>query len=131
MPGFAHDDELGQPAGDASVRREGRNPAGRGIVAELQAALLPTALPVLPRARIAARYLVAGYGTTTRGRNGRLSATDKAKNKAQEMKGKAKEAAGKAVGNERLEAEGVADQAKGNVKQAGEKVKDAAKGLKP
>ena len=32
----------------------------RGIVAELQEALLPTALPVLPRARIAARYLVAG-----------------------------------------------------------------------
>jgi serine phosphatase RsbU (regulator of sigma subunit)/anti-sigma regulatory factor (Ser/Thr protein kinase)/anti-anti-sigma regulatory factor len=39
---------------------ERRNPAGRGIVAELQEALLPTALPVLPRARIAARYLVAG-----------------------------------------------------------------------
>ena len=33
----------------------------RGIVAELQEALLPTALPVLPRARIAARYLVAGH----------------------------------------------------------------------
>ena len=33
---------------------------GRGIVAVLQEALLPTALPVLPRARIAARYLVAG-----------------------------------------------------------------------
>jgi anti-anti-sigma factor len=36
------------------------NADGRGIVAELQEALLPTALPVLPRARIAARYLVAG-----------------------------------------------------------------------
>ncbi|MGH3233101.1 MAG: SpoIIE family protein phosphatase [Streptosporangiaceae bacterium] len=33
----------------------------RGIVAEMQAALLPTALPVLPRARIAARYLVGGH----------------------------------------------------------------------
>ena len=32
----------------------------RGIVAVLQEALLPTALPVLPRARMAARYLVAG-----------------------------------------------------------------------
>ena len=40
------------PVGD-SVR-------DRGIVAVLQEALLPTALPVLPRARIAARYLVAG-----------------------------------------------------------------------
>ena len=50
MPGTAHDDDkLGR--GNAS---------GRGIVAELQEALLPTALPVLPRARIAARYLVAG-----------------------------------------------------------------------
>ena len=45
MPGSAHD----QPGGD------------RGIVAEFQEALLPTALPVLPRARIAARYLVAGH----------------------------------------------------------------------
>src|SRR5271165_5705058 len=40
------------PAGD-SVR-------DRGVVAELQEALLPATLPVLPRARIAARYLVAG-----------------------------------------------------------------------
>jgi serine phosphatase RsbU (regulator of sigma subunit)/anti-sigma regulatory factor (Ser/Thr protein kinase) len=37
-----------------------RYEAARGFVAELQEALLPTALPVLPRARIAARYLVAG-----------------------------------------------------------------------
>ena len=37
------------------------HPAVRGVVAELQEALLPTALPVLPRARIAARYLVAGH----------------------------------------------------------------------
>jgi anti-sigma regulatory factor (Ser/Thr protein kinase)/anti-anti-sigma regulatory factor len=36
------------------------NPAEPEIVAELQEALLPTALPVLPRVRIAARYLVAG-----------------------------------------------------------------------
>lgn len=33
----------------------------RGIVAELQEAVLPTALPVLPLARIAARHMVAGY----------------------------------------------------------------------
>jgi serine phosphatase RsbU (regulator of sigma subunit)/anti-sigma regulatory factor (Ser/Thr protein kinase)/anti-anti-sigma regulatory factor len=38
---------------------EHRGAPARGIVAELQEALLPTALPVLPRARIAARYLVA------------------------------------------------------------------------
>ena len=35
--------------------------AARGMVAELQRALLPTALPVLPQVRIAARYLVAGH----------------------------------------------------------------------
>jgi uncharacterized protein YjbJ (UPF0337 family) len=60
-----------------------------------------------------------------------MSTSDKAGNKAQEVKGKVKEAAGQAVGNERLEAEGVADQAAGDVKQAGEKVKDAGKSLKP
>jgi len=60
-----------------------------------------------------------------------VSTSDKAKNKAQEAKGKVKEKTGKAVGNERLEAEGVADQTKADVKQAGEKVKDAGKNLKP
>ena len=65
MPGTGHDND--EPRGGAVVRGAGRgNPAGRGtvdgraIVAELQEALLPTALPVLPRVRIAARYLVAG-----------------------------------------------------------------------
>jgi uncharacterized protein YjbJ (UPF0337 family) len=60
-----------------------------------------------------------------------MSTADKASNKAEEIKGKAKETTGKAVGNERLEAEGAADQTKADVKQAGEKVKDAAKSLKP
>jgi uncharacterized protein YjbJ (UPF0337 family) len=60
-----------------------------------------------------------------------VSTSDKAKNKVEETKGQAKEAAGKAVGNERLEAEGKADQTSADVKQAGEKVKDAAKSLKP
>lgn len=50
-----------------------------------------------------------------------------ARNKADEIKGKVKEAVGKATGNEQWEAEGKADQAKGNLKQAGEKTKDAAK----
>ena len=60
-----------------------------------------------------------------------MSTADKASNKAEEVKGKVKETTGQAVGNDRLEAEGVADQTKGNLKQAGEKVKDAAKDLKP
>jgi anti-sigma regulatory factor (Ser/Thr protein kinase)/anti-anti-sigma regulatory factor len=55
LPGNAHDDDTpGRLVGDAGVVRD------RGIVAVLQEALLPTALPVLPRARMAARYLVAG-----------------------------------------------------------------------
>jgi uncharacterized protein YjbJ (UPF0337 family) len=56
-----------------------------------------------------------------------MSAKDKAKNKAQEMKGQAKEKTGKATGDRDLEAEGQADQVKGNLKNAGEKVKDAFK----
>ena len=52
---------------------------------------------------------------------------DKLSNSGEDLKGKAKEATGKATGNERLEAEGKGDQAKADVKQAGEKVKDAFK----
>jgi len=50
---------------------------------------------------------------------------DKIRNQAEEVKGKAKEGAGKVTDNERLEAEGHVDQTKANLKQAGEKVKDA------
>jgi uncharacterized protein YjbJ (UPF0337 family) len=56
-----------------------------------------------------------------------MSLEDKAKNKAEELKGQGKEQTGKATGNEELEAEGKVDQASGNLKQAGEKVKDAFK----
>ena len=56
-----------------------------------------------------------------------MSAMDKIKNKAEELTGQGKEHAGKATGNEELEAEGHKDQASGNVKQAGEKVKDVFK----
>jgi serine phosphatase RsbU (regulator of sigma subunit)/anti-sigma regulatory factor (Ser/Thr protein kinase)/ABC-type transporter Mla MlaB component len=38
-----------------------RYAAARDLVTELQQALLPTMLPVLPQARLAARYLVAGH----------------------------------------------------------------------
>lgn len=56
-----------------------------------------------------------------------MSTGDKAKNKVEELKGKAKEGAGKATGDEKLEAEGKGNQVKGNIKQAGEKIKDAFK----
>ncbi len=56
-----------------------------------------------------------------------MSAMDKMKNKAEELTGHGKEAAGDATGNEDLKAEGQADQVSGNAKQAGEKVKDIFK----
>ena len=52
---------------------------------------------------------------------------DKVGNAAEDLAGKAKEAAGKASDNERLEAEGQADQSKADLKKAGENVKDAFK----
>jgi len=48
-------------------------------------------------------------------------------NAAEHAKGTAKEAAGKATDNERLEAEGRLDQAKADVKKVGEDVKDVLK----
>jgi uncharacterized protein YjbJ (UPF0337 family) len=56
-----------------------------------------------------------------------VSGTDKAKNKAQELGGKAKEAVGKVTGDKDTQNEGKGDQAKSNLKDAGEKVKDAFK----
>ncbi|MDQ2790947.1 MAG: CsbD family protein [Pseudonocardiales bacterium] len=53
---------------------------------------------------------------------------DKISNKAEELKGKLKEATGKATGDEHLEAEGKVDQTEGKIKQAGEKVKDFFRG---
>lgn len=52
---------------------------------------------------------------------------DKARHKAEELKGKAKESAGSATGDEDLREEGRADQASSDLKQTGEKVKDAFK----
>ena len=56
-----------------------------------------------------------------------MATIDKAKNTAQQAKGKLKETVGKVSGNNKLRAEGKADQMKGSVKQAGEKLKDAFK----
>ena len=54
-----------------------------------------------------------------------MGADDKAKNVAEDWKGKAKEAAGNVTGDRDLQAEGKADQSSADLKQAGEKVKDA------
>jgi uncharacterized protein YjbJ (UPF0337 family) len=56
-----------------------------------------------------------------------MGTDDKIGNKAEELKGKAKETVGDATDDEQLQAEGEADQTKGGLKQAGEKVKDVFK----
>ena len=54
-----------------------------------------------------------------------MSATHKAKNKAQELGGKAKEAVGRVTGDRSTEIRGTDDQTKSQLKGAGEKIKDA------
>jgi uncharacterized protein YjbJ (UPF0337 family) len=56
-----------------------------------------------------------------------VSNQNKARNEAEELRGKAKEWVGDKTDNERLEAEGVRDQASGRTKQAGEHLKEAAR----
>ena len=56
-----------------------------------------------------------------------MSGTDKAKNKIEDVGGKAKEAVGRVTGDRSTENEGKGDQVKANQKDAGEKVKDAFK----
>ncbi|MGW1893429.1 CsbD family protein [Streptomyces sp. NPDC002004] len=54
-----------------------------------------------------------------------MNSEQKAQAKMEQAEGKLKETAGRAVGNERLTAEGRAEQAKGDLRQAKEKAKDA------
>ena len=56
-----------------------------------------------------------------------MSGIDKAKNKIEDLGGKAKEKLGEVTGDKSTENEGRADQAKADMKDAGEKVKDAFK----
>ncbi|MFI1279813.1 CsbD family protein [Streptomyces sp. NPDC020858] len=56
-----------------------------------------------------------------------MSEKEKSRAKAEQAKGKLKETAGRAVGNERLTAEGRAEKAKGDARQAKEKIKDVFK----
>ena len=59
-----------------------------------------------------------------------MSGVDKAKNKLEELGGKAKEAIGKVTGDTSTENEGKRDQMKSNLKDAGEKIKDAGEKVK-
>jgi uncharacterized protein YjbJ (UPF0337 family) len=56
-----------------------------------------------------------------------MGVDDKAKNTGEKVKGKAKEAAGSATGDEEQRQEGRGEQSAADIKQAGEKVKDAFK----
>ena len=56
-----------------------------------------------------------------------MSATDKIKNKIEDVAGKGKEALGNATGDEKTANEGRKDQSKSDLKDAGENVKDAFK----
>ncbi|SDS31172.1 CsbD-like [Nocardioides scoriae] len=57
-----------------------------------------------------------------------MGLADKAKNAAEDLKGKGKEATGEATNDDSLKAEGKTDQTKSSAKQAGENVKDVFKG---
>ena len=57
-----------------------------------------------------------------------MSLTDKLKNATQKFTGQAKQRAGKATGDQSLQAEGKGDEVSGNLKNAGENVKNAFKG---
>ena len=52
---------------------------------------------------------------------------EKSEAKTDKVRGKAKEAVGKATGDDELKGQGKRDQSKGDLKQAGEKAKDAFK----
>ncbi|MEU9791339.1 CsbD family protein [Streptomyces sparsogenes] len=54
-----------------------------------------------------------------------MTAGEKAKAKTEQAKGKAKEVAGSAVGNDRMAAEGQMEKSTGDAREAKEKAKDA------
>ncbi|CAL9665947.1 hypothetical protein SUDANB140_07231 [Streptomyces sp. enrichment culture] len=54
-----------------------------------------------------------------------VAGNQKSRARTEQAKGKAKEALGRALGNERMTAEGRAEQSKGDARQAKEKGKDA------
>jgi len=57
-----------------------------------------------------------------------MSAVDKAKNTAQQAKGRFQEDAGKLTGDPRLRRKGRTNQFKGRLKQTGERIKDKLSG---
>ena len=68
------------------------------------------------------------FGFGQNGNSALMSATDKAKNKIDDVTGQAKEKFGEATNDRETKIEGKVEQTKANLKDAGEKVKDAFKG---
>ena len=60
-----------------------------------------------------------------------MSGSDKARNKAQRLKGAVKEVVGRATGDAALERQGRQDQRGSHLKDAGEKIKDAFRPRRP
>ncbi|MET9351291.1 CsbD family protein [Streptomyces termitum] len=56
-----------------------------------------------------------------------MAGSDKARNMGEKLKGKAKEVAGKATGDEKTELKGRAEQTAADARQAGEKARDTLK----
>lgn len=73
----------------------------------------------------ATRPTMFGFGQN--GNSALMSATDKAKNKIDDVTGQAKEKFGEATNDRETKNEGKVEQTKANLKDAGEKVKDAFK----
>ncbi|MBG6065573.1 MULTISPECIES: CsbD family protein [Micromonospora] len=59
-----------------------------------------------------------------------MSFTEKAKNKAEQMAGAARERVGDMTDNERMRGEGASQQSDARAKQAGQNVKDAGRNVK-
>ena len=60
-----------------------------------------------------------------------MSATDKMRNSARQLRGRIKRNAGEVTGNPQLQSEGEAEEMGANAAQAGEKVKDAFRSILP
>ena len=60
-----------------------------------------------------------------------MSAMDKMRNSARQLRGRVKRNAGEVTGNPHLQREGEAEEMGANASQAGEKIKDAVRGALP
>ena len=125
---FLEFDLLGDPSGTAIGNRYPSVVLDLAELDSIDAARLAVTASATPRLRLNSNPTQRSVPPSPiQSEEPAMATSDKAKNSAQQAKGKVKEAAGKATGNDKLQAKGKADQTKGNLKQAGENVKDAFK----